>query len=128
MALTYTKANQLLNQLNGRGSAIYIGLSLDTPNRDGTGVREPSSDAGYRRMRLQSNQMSEPQNGITTNVETIYFAEATDDWGTCTYFCLFGGGNVGANDLLAYGALPQSISPTNQQVALIRTGNLTMSM
>ena len=128
MALTYTKANQLLNQLNGRGSTIYIGLSLDAPNRDGTGVREPSTNAGYKRMRLQSSQMSEPQNGVTTNVETIYFAEATAQWGVCTYFCLFGGGTVGGNDLLAYGALPQSIAPTDQQVARIRTGNLTMSM
>lgn len=124
MALTYSKANSLLTYLNGQSGAVYIGLSTTAPARDGTGVHEPEGN-GYSRKRLQD--MGTPTNGITTNTDTIYFAEATGDWGTCTYFCLFSGAT--GDNLIAYGALPGGgIHPTDGKVPLIRAGNLSLSM
>ena len=124
MALTYTEANDLLRYLNGTtGNGVYIGLSTTTPSRDGTGVTEPPSAAGYSRRKLTG--MSTPALGVTTNTETVYFSEATGDWGVCTYFCIFASAT---GSLLAYGSLPTSIHPTDGKVPLIRPGNLSLSM
>lgn len=124
MALTYTEANTLLRYMFiNTGANVYVGLSTTTPLRDGTGVTEPPAAAGYARKKLTG--MSDPALGVTTNTDTVYFAEATGDWGVCTYFCLFQGLT---GDLLAYGALPTSIHPTDGKVPLIRPGNLSFSM
>jgi hypothetical protein len=128
MPISYSKANELLRYLNGQSGTLYIGLSTTAPGRDGTGYTEPPTSAGYKRMKLSNSAMTTPSDGQTQNQETIYFSEATADWGTCTYFCLFNSETAYSKDLVAYGALPSAISPTNGKVPLIRVGNLQMSM
>ena len=140
MALTYSQARTMLRTINGNNSSnpIYIGLSRTAPGRSGNSVDEPPAEAGYRRVRLASNAMTDPANGSTHNQDTIYFAEATGDWGVCTYFCLFSSQSASHdssgndNSLLAFGALPNSVHPTGNEtsgtVPLIRAGNLVMTL
>lgn len=138
MALTYSQARTMLRTINGNNGSIYIGLSRTAPGRSGNNVEEPPAEAGYRRVLLSSSAMSDPANGSTHNQDTIYFAEATGDWGVCTYFCLFNRATANkdssGNDttLLAYGSLPNSVHPTGNDtsgtVPLIRAGNLVMTI
>ena len=43
----------------------YIGLSTSAPAINGTGVNEPSTDAGYARVKLSS--LGGPVDGVVTN-------------------------------------------------------------
>ena len=58
----------------------YIGLSTSAPAINGTGVNEPSTDAGYARVKLSS--LGEPVDGVVTNSQAINFNESTASWGT----------------------------------------------
>ena len=53
----------------------YIGLSTSAPAINGTGVNEPSTDAGYARVKLSS--LGEPVDGVVTNSQAINFNEST---------------------------------------------------
>lgn len=135
--LTYAGANALLDCLCGRAtsypnSTVYVGLSTSQPDRDGSGVTEPSGN-GYARVLLgvgsqsSTQKMSAASYGANANSEIIYFPEATGNWGSCTHFCLFSAETGGT--LIAYGALSNGgISPVNETVPIIRIGDLTMSM
>ena len=46
-------------------SNYYIGLSTSAPNVNGTNVNEPSTSAGYARVKLTT--LSEPASGVVTN-------------------------------------------------------------
>lgn len=121
MPLVYSQASTWLqNLLDG----AYIGLSTTTPNRDGSGVSEPSGN-GYGRRPLHSEDMIVTNDGQAKNVKTLYFEEATGDWGNCTTFCLFKS-ETGA--LVAYQTLSTPIHPTNGKVPLIRANNLVITM
>lgn len=133
--LTYLLANKILEGIGGRTSmvanAVYIGLSTTSPSRNGTGFTEPSGN-GYKRVLLgQSGQSTSLKMGTASaggikNSETVYFPEATGSWGTCTHYLLFDaltGGN-----LLAYGTLTDSITPTSGTVPLIRVEELQMTL
>ncbi len=52
-------------------TTYYIGLSTTTPNTNGSGVDEPSTDAGYARVQLTT--LSEPLDGVVTNSQAINF-------------------------------------------------------
>lgn len=67
-------------------TTYYIGLSTTAPNINGTGVDEPSTDAGYARVQLTN--MSEPLDGVVTNELAINFNESTASWGTITHFVI----------------------------------------
>lgn len=47
----------------------YIGLSTSAPAINGTGVNEPSTDAGYARVKLSS--LGEPVDGVVTTVRLL---------------------------------------------------------
>ena len=65
----------------------YIGLSTSAPAINGTGVNEPSTDAGYARVKLSS--LGEPVDGVVTNSQAINFNESTASWGTITHFVIY---------------------------------------
>lgn len=73
-----------------------------------------------------SYKMGTASAGGIKNSETVYFPEATGSWGTCTYYLLFDAQTNG--NLLAYGTLTDSITPTNGTVPLIRTEELQMTL
>lgn len=134
--MTYNLANRILDGLGGRsslfGSSIYLGLSTTAPSRDGTGYTEPSADYGYKRSLLgMSSQTTSQKMGMASaggikNNDTVYFPEATGNWGSCTHYLIFDAATGG--NLLAYGTLTNTINPTNGTVPLIRTEELQMTI
>jgi len=72
---------------------IWVGLSTADPGDDGSGLAEPSG-GGYARVRPADDSgrwLVSESGGVTTaeNKGAIEFAEATGDWGTIAYACLF---------------------------------------
>lgn len=104
----------------------YIGLSTTAPNVDGSGVNEPSSDAGYLRIRL--DKLSEPIDGIITNEDAINFDESTSDWGTVNYFVIYDSPNAESSKLLMYGALSTPRSVEAATIMTIKAGDLKLSV
>lgn len=92
---------------------VWVGLSLADPLDDGSGLAEPSG-GGYARVRPADDSgrwLVSESGGVTTaeNKGVINFPEATGDWGTISYACLFDadtGGNLLAHTELT---IPRSI-------------------
>lgn len=102
---------------------FYLGVSTTAPNLDGTGVTEPS-DAAYARVKVTS--LSEPDNGSVKNSADIPFADATEDWGTCTHFVMYDA-QTGGN-LLMYGKLDKSrVVQADSQLSFL-AGGLSLSL
>lgn len=133
MPLTYKAANSFLDLLT-MGNPVpswktYLGLSTTAPNRDGSGYTEPDASTGYGRTGLNAaalRKMEFAKLGASTNEDTIFFPEATGNWGTITYFLIFDAEKDG--NLLAYGPLDESISPSKGKVPIIRAENITITM
>lgn len=147
MALTYSAACALLRVICGKSSSspytqVYLGLSTTTPNRGGTGYTEPVG-ASYERQVLGNasvaaqQKMGEPGSStgsITNNNSSneyggkIYFPELgqSESWGTVTHVCIFSAKTGGT--LLAYAALPSSITPTGGSVPMVPASSLTFSL
>lgn len=104
-------------------SKYFIGLSATEPNADGTNFTEPSVDAGYSRMPLES--LSTPSTGVVTNTQNVNFPESTGDWGTITHFVIFDAAENG--NLLMYGELSRSREVEAGTVMTIREGALKLS-
>ena len=138
----YLRKNNIMDLINGTNgsSQTYIALSSTQPNGDGTGVTEPSGN-GYQRCNTRYNNMSGQQQYVNnfpseptydsgtgkysiTNVKDIYFYEATGSWGTLGYFAIYSAATGG--QMLAYGTLTNSISPTAGTIPVIRAGDLTI--
>ena len=101
----------------------YIGLSTSAPTISGSGVTEPSIDAGYARVRLTS--LSEPNDGVVTNSQAINFNESTASWGTITHFVIFD--SAPAGNLLMYGTLSTPRSVETATIMTIKEGYLSLS-
>lgn len=102
----------------------YIGLSSTTPSIDGTGVSEPASSAGYKRVEL--TVLSEPTSGVINNTAAVSFDESTANWGTMTHFVIYDaltGGN-----LLMYDALSTSRNVETSTIVTIKAGSLTLTL
>ena len=102
---------------------FYIGLSTTAPNVGGTGVSEPVSGSGYARVEL--THLSEPQNGVITNTQSVEFEESTASWGTITHFVIYDAPTGG--NLLMYGALSSSRTVEPQTIMTIKSGYLNLS-
>ena len=136
MAFTTYGSTQVLNGLIGKStgplSNCYIALSTTAPNADGTNFTEPSSSAGYARSIIglsgttATQVMSAPSAGATSNTSIIFFPEATDSWGTVTYFGLYSS-QTGGN-LVLYGTLTNPIAVAANYVPLFRVGNFSLTL
>ena len=103
----------------------YIGLSTSAPAINGTGVNEPSTDAGYARVKLSS--LGEPVDGVVTNSQAINFNESTASWGTITHFVIYDSATVGEGNLLMYGTLSTPRSVETATIMTIKEGYLSLS-
>jgi len=104
----------------------FLGLSSTCPNLDGTMVSEPSTAAGYLRVKLDS--LSEPTSGVVTNTASIDFEESTASWGTITHFVIFDSENVGEGNLLMFGELTTPRSVEAATIMTIKQGYLNLSV
>lgn len=102
----------------------YIGLSTSAPAINGTGVNEPSTDAGYARVKLSS--LGEPVDGVVTNSQAINFNESTASWGTITHFVIYDSATVGEGNLLMYGTLSTPRSVETATIMTIKEGYLSL--
>ena len=102
----------------------YIGLSTATPAIDGTGVNEPSTDAGYKRLLLTN--LSEPTDGLVTNQNDINFDESTANWGTITHYVIYDSPTVDDGNLLRYGELSTPRSVETATIMTIKAGYLKL--
>jgi len=103
----------------------YIGLSTTAPAVDGTGVNEPSVDAGYSRVELTS--LSTPVDGVVTNTLAINFEESTATWNTITHFVIYDTADVDSGNLLMYGELSTPRAVEAATIMTIKEGYLKLS-
>lgn len=103
---------------------FYIGLSTTTPSADGTGVTEPSSSAGYKRIKLLS--ISEPAGGVVSNSSSITFDESTASWGVVTHFVIFDA--LSGGNLLIFGELSSPRTVEADTIMAIKEGYLKLSV
>ena len=142
----------ILKGMTGRGGSnggsiviaarAYLALSSTEPQKNGQGVTEPSGN-GYARKQIGyyydtlGALMGDPVNGVMTNKEEVHFNEATGEWGTLTYACIYDAATGG--NLIASGKLgkinsdtgsweEQSITPVANSVVVIKEGNLKISI
>lgn len=144
MAISYSLARMFLQfgltgQNSSSGSAswsgnpnIYLGLSTTLPNRDGTGITEPTSN-GYARVLIGKSgeltswkltKATESQDGSVYNKDTIYFPEVTGvsgqhPWGILTHAVIFTAATGGT--MLAFSELTNAIEPAVGTIPIIRT-------
>ena len=94
----------------------YIGLSATEPGVDGSGVSEPASSAGYKRVKL--TVLSEPTAGVIKNTAA--------NWGTMTHFVIYDaltGGN-----LLMFDGLSSARNVETATIVTIKAGSLTLTL
>lgn len=118
----------------------YLALSSTEPHADGTNVTEPEGTfetTGYKRISMSANIISgsnfptEPTYDSTNDIYIIsnqidmYFYEAKSTWPTLGYFAIYD--SLTNGNMLAYGSLESSISPTAGTIPVIRAGQLTIS-
>lgn len=103
-------------------ASYYLGMSTTAPTAAGTGATEPSSSAGYTRIKL--TDLSDPSNGAVTNTNDIDFPESLDDWGTITHYVIFDAATGG--HLLMYGALEKSRRMDEGCALTVRAGDLDL--
>ena len=101
----------------------YIGVSTTAPNMDGTGVTEPK-DSAYARVKVAS--LTAPENGVVKNAADIPFADATQDWGTCTHFVMYDA-KTGGNLLMAGKLDRNRIVQADSQLRFLANG-LTLTL
>lgn len=118
----------------------FLALSATEPQATGDGVTEPIGN-GYVRKQIgyyqdkEGNYMGEPSGNTIINAQEIHFNEATGDWGTMQYVCIFDAAEGG--HLIAWGTLgetvdgiwqPKPITPEANTVVVIRAGDLKISL
>ena len=102
----------------------YIGLSSSTPTIDGSGVNEPSTDAGYQRLLLTN--LSEPVDGLVSNEQDINFDESTANWGTITHYVIYDSPTADDGNLLMFGELSTPRSVETATIMTIKSGYLKL--
>ena len=102
----------------------YIGLSSSTPAIDGSGVNEPSTDAGYQRLLLTS--LSEPVDGLVSNEQDINFDESTANWGTITHYVIYDSPTADDGNLLMFGELSTPRGVETATIMTIKSGYLKL--
>lgn len=106
-------------------SDYYLGLSSTLPQKDGTGVTEPST-SGTAYARVQLTTLSDPVNGTVTNEDVISFPKSTDTWGTLPYFVVFDSASGG--NLCLYDELEASRTVESNTVVAFEVGGLSLTV
>lgn len=93
-----------------RAAEFFIGLSSTKPNKDGSGVTEPSV-SDYSRVPL--GVLSDPVDGMVSNLSDIVFSESTDVWfdgdNPALYYVIFDGAGEDARYLSAAELVPSRV-------------------
>lgn len=124
-------SNELLDHVFGGAAysapaTVYAGLSTTTPNKDGTGVTEPSGN-NYARVAITANSTNFPaaSGGAMANGTDIQFPTPSGSWGQCTHLVLFDASTNG--NKLAFGALTVAQTPVSGNTVVVPTGDLDLT-
>jgi hypothetical protein len=124
-AATNFLENKVLDHVLGEGVRNYtspavltVGLFSDNPGETGAGT-EISGNA-YARTGVTFGAAS---GGSATNSANVTFPTATGTWGTVSHAGVFDG-----TDMVFYGALSVSKSPTSGDTFQINAGQLTITL
>ena len=139
-----SKANELLEQLfwkdsSGTKTYYYIGLSIKTPNPDGSNFKEPEIPDGatdddgnpittneYQRVHLE-NVIGRASNAIIKNEAIVFFNEAEHyAWGEITHFGIFTSKTGGTP--IFYGELSASKEIPKGYIPIFRIGKLQVGL
>ena len=90
----------------------------------GSGVNEPSTDAGYQRLLLTN--LSEPVDGLVSNEQDINFDESTANWGTITHYVIYDSPTADDGNLLMFGELSTPRSVETATIMTIKSGYLKL--
>lgn len=107
----------------------YLALSFTEPKLDGSGVIEPSENAGYKRVRIDNSNMffSEAnENNEVLNHSKVYFPESTAPWKGISYYAIFDMPKDG--NLLMYGALDKVINVPIKTIISIPVNTLKLTV
>lgn len=101
----------------------YIGFSSSTPSIDGSGVTEPIG-GGYTRTLISG--LSEPVDGMITNIDAISSPRSTEDWGVMTHYVIYDAETDG--NLLMFDKLSRSRTVEADSRLTILEGTLRLSV
>lgn len=108
---THYQANLELDYNFGRTSysaptTYYLALSTTPISQDGTGLTEPSSTTGYKRVAIANDKasFSQASGSELYNIKDISFPETTASWGTITHIAFIDAATDG--NIRYYEALP----------------------
>jgi hypothetical protein len=105
-ALTDATANALLDRLLGSNvpATVYVGLLLQEPAHDGTGVLEPG-DPAYGRVGVANDGANWPAASVRqkTHALDVEFPLAGQSWGSVSHVGIFDAATAGT--LLLFGPL-----------------------
>lgn len=124
--------NKVLDYLMGAGvdirpDPLHIALFTAAPSDAGGGTEVAGN--GYARVSVANNATKFPAAvaGSKSNGEIISFPQANGgNWGTITHFGIFDASTGG--NLLAWGALAQSVPVNDGDTANIQVGALTITL
>ncbi|NLU42217.1 MAG: hypothetical protein GXX08_08435 [Firmicutes bacterium] len=131
MPLSNAMKAAVLNALYGKAqlevpNTLYIGLSVTTPNPDGSNFIEPDGN-GYARVAVPNTSeywaiATAANPTVTANAKQIEFPEATGDWGTVTHWGIFDAESEGI--LLDWAELDTALEIGVGQAPRFRVGDL----
>lgn len=121
--------NKIMDTMYTSNSAeFYIGLSSTMPEKNGTGVTEPSG-GNYARVKVDA--FTSPDNGMVKNVNALEFNRSTGVWfdsnNKAQYWVLFDGANSGAN-VLSSGNLDEAKTIESNTVITIAAETLSITL
>lgn len=136
--LSATYSNNVLRGIFGQiqsmsfGSSAYLALSKTALNDDGTGIQEPSTNAGYERVLIGKYNVTDvnimEMNGDRKmwNKSIIFFPEATADWGVCTHYAVYTSKTGGTP--VFWGQLNEPITVETGKVPIFRKHEFIVEM
>jgi hypothetical protein len=123
-------ANEILDHILGgadwpRPATVYIALYTAAPTDAGGGTEVSTNN--YSRAAVTNNATNFPaaSGGAKANGADITFAVPSGSWGLCTHFGVFDALTTG--NLLYWGALSSSQTPTTGNTVKIPTGDLDIT-
>lgn len=104
----------------------WVGLSLNDPTDDGSGLTEPTGD--YKRKTVAAIDWSRAVN-VVSNVSVLVFSTASSTWGTVQYAALLGHSTgIAASDFLASGSLGTVRTVESGDSVQFNPGTLTLTL
>lgn len=106
-------------------STVYLALYSSNPGKENTGTE--ISGGGYERLEIPMTEPYEDNGKDSVKLnETVFFPEATSDWGTVTHGAIFDS-KTGGN-MEWYGPLATSRDPKEGDEVVVRENEIVVTL